>query len=70
MRITNGNNLQQTTPLAKTYAEPGARFFQMTKTDGGAALVSASMLVLLDDILLDAVLGRVPQDQALLDSPF
>lgn len=63
--MTNGNNLQQTTPLAKTYAEPGARFFQMTKTDGGAALVSASMLV-----LLDAVLGRVPQDQALLDSPF
>ncbi len=43
------NNLQQTTPLAKTYAEPGARFFQMSKTDGGAALVSASMLVLLDD---------------------
>lgn len=48
-RYDENNNLQQTTPLAKTYAEPGARFFQMTKTDGGAALVSASMLVLLDD---------------------
>ena len=41
-------DLQQTTPLAKTYAEPGARFFQMTKTGTGFALVSASMLVLLD----------------------
>lgn len=48
-RYDENNNLQQTTPLAKTYAEPGARFFQMSKTDGGAALVSASMLVLLDD---------------------
>ena len=42
-------SLQETAPLAKTYAESGARFFQMTKTDGGFALVSASMLVLLDD---------------------
>ena len=48
-RYDENNNLQQTTPLAKTYAEPGARFFQMAKTDGGSALVSASMLVLLDD---------------------
>ena len=48
-RYDENNNLQQTTPLAKTYAEPGARFFQMTKMDGGAALVSASMLVLPDD---------------------
>ena len=48
-RYDENNNLQQTTPLAKTYAEPGARFFQMAKTGGGAALVSASMLVLLDD---------------------
>ena len=49
-RYDENYNLQQTTPLAKTYAEPGARFFQMAKTDGGAALVSASMLVLLDDM--------------------
>ncbi len=48
-RYDENYNLQQTTPLAKTYDETGARFFQMTKTDGGFALVSASMLVLLDD---------------------
>ena len=48
-RYDENNNLQQTMPLAKTYAEPGARFFQMTKTETGFAMVSASMLVLLDD---------------------
>ena len=48
-RYDENNNLQQTTPLAKTYAEPGARFFQMAKTETGFAMVSASMLVLLDD---------------------
>ena len=42
-------SLQETTPLEKRYTESGARFFQMTKTDGGFALVSASMLVWLDD---------------------
>lgn len=48
-RYDENYNLQQTTPLAKTYAEPGARFFQMAKTETGFAMVSASMLVLLDD---------------------
>ena len=42
-------HLQETTPLATIYNETGARFFQMTKTETGFALVSASMLVLLDD---------------------
>ena len=42
-------SLQETTTLEKRYTESGARFFQMTKTDGGFALVSASMLVWLDD---------------------
>lgn len=40
---------QETTPFEKQYTESSARFFQMTKTDGGFALVSASMLVWLDD---------------------
>ena len=42
-------SLQETTTLEKRYTESGARFFQMTKIDGGFALVSASMLVWLDD---------------------
>lgn len=42
-------SLRETTPLATIYNETGARFFQMTKTETGFALVSASMLVLLDD---------------------
>lgn len=40
---------QETTPFEKQYTESSARFFQMIKTDGGFALVSASMLVWLDD---------------------
>ena len=40
-------SLQETTTLEKRYTESGARFFQMTKTDEGLALLSASMLVLL-----------------------
>ena len=40
---------QETTPFEKKYTESSARFFQMIKTDGGFALVSASMLVWLDD---------------------
>ena len=42
-------SLQETTTLEKRYTESGARFFQMTKTDEGLALLSASMLVLLSD---------------------
>lgn len=42
-------SLQETTTLEKRYTESGARFFQMTKTDEGLALLSASMLVWLDD---------------------
>ena len=40
---------QETTPFEKQYTESSARFFQMIKTDGGFALVSASMLVWRDD---------------------
>lgn len=42
-------NLQQTIPLETRYTETGARFFQITKVDGGFAILSASMLVLLDE---------------------
>ena len=42
-------SLQETTTIEKRYTESGARFFQMTKTDEGLALLSASMLVLLSD---------------------
>lgn len=42
-------SLQETTTLEKRYTESGARFFQMTKTNEGLALLSASMLVLLSD---------------------
>ena len=42
-------SLRETTLLAATYNETGARFFQMAKTETGFAIVSASMLVLLSD---------------------
>ena len=48
-RYDENYNLQQTTPLETRYTETGARFFQITKVDGGFAILSASMLVLLDE---------------------